>query len=168
MVENRARIEQRLRRMFVRAVAGVDDRRREMPREKVRRAGRRMAHHDRVGPHRDQRVQRVDERFAFRHAGALRRDRDGIRAEAFGGDLEADARARRRFKEQVHHHASAQCIEALERFVFERLEKLGAVQDRFDLGPSKLLNAEKAGFGVHVVVEVGCFSDRKRSVQKNR
>ena len=49
--------------------------------------------------------------------------------------------------------APAQCIETLERFVFERLEKLGAVEDRLDLGPSKLLNAEKAGFGVHVVVE---------------
>ena len=64
-IQNRARVEQRLRRMLMRAVAGIDDRRFQMPLQKVRRAGCRVAHDDRVRPHRRQRVQRVDQRFAL-------------------------------------------------------------------------------------------------------
>ena len=81
-VENRERIEQRLRRMLVRAVAGVDDRNRQIAREKMRRAGSRVAHHDRVGPHGAKRIQRIDQRFAFRNAGTRSGDGKDVGAQA--------------------------------------------------------------------------------------
>ena len=42
-IENRARVEQRLRGMLMRAVAGVDDRNFQVPLQKMRRAGGRSA-----------------------------------------------------------------------------------------------------------------------------
>ena len=64
-IQNGARVQQRLGGMLVRAVAGVDDRRGQVARQKMRRAGGRVAHHDGVRPHRAQRVQRVHQRFAL-------------------------------------------------------------------------------------------------------
>ncbi len=64
-VEDRAGIEQRLRRMLVRAIARVDNRNRQIARKKMRCAGSRVAHHDRIRPHGAKRVQGIHQRLAF-------------------------------------------------------------------------------------------------------
>ena len=68
-VENGQRIQQRLGRMFMRAIAGIDDGHRQIARQKVRCAGSRMPHDDGIRPHGAERVQRIDQRFAFGDAG---------------------------------------------------------------------------------------------------
>ena len=62
---NREGVEERLRRMLVRAVAGVDDRGRQPLGEHLRRAGMLVADDDHVRAHRHQVLGGVDERFAL-------------------------------------------------------------------------------------------------------
>ena len=59
------RVEQRLGRMLVRAVAGVDHRAVDLLRQQLDRAGRVMAHDQDVGPHGVERHRRVDQRLAL-------------------------------------------------------------------------------------------------------
>ncbi len=144
VVQNRQRVEQRLRRMLVRAVAGVDDRCRQIARQKMRRARSRVAHHDRVGMHGRQGVQRVHQRLALVDAGARRRDGDCIRAQPLGGDLEAGARARRGLEEQIHHHPAAQQVDFLQRLLLVRLKILGAVENGLDLAAIERLDSQQS------------------------
>ena len=68
-VANRQRIQQPLRRMLVRSIAGVDHRNVQMPRDKIRRAGRTMSHHQTIRLHRIQVENGVEQRLAFFQAG---------------------------------------------------------------------------------------------------
>ena len=63
--ENGAGVEQRLGRVLVHAIAGVNDGGGQVPRQEMRRPGSCVAHHDRVRPHRRQGVQSVHQRLAF-------------------------------------------------------------------------------------------------------
>ncbi len=65
---NRKRIEQRLCRMLVRAVAGVNDRGVGHARKMKRRARHRVTNHDAIGRHRFEISRRVQQRFAFGYA----------------------------------------------------------------------------------------------------
>ena len=142
------RIEQRLRGMLVRAVARVDDRNGQMARQKMRSAGCRVAHDNGVRPHRRQRVQRVHQGLALGDAGPGSGNRYGIGAQTLRRDLEAGARARGGFKEQVHHHAPAQNVRSLERLLRTRLKMLRPLQDRFDFCALQFFDSEQAG-GLH-------------------
>ena len=64
-VQNRQRVQQRLRRMFVRTVACIHNRYWQVARQEMRSTGSGVAHHNRIRAHRAQRIQRVDQRFAF-------------------------------------------------------------------------------------------------------
>ena len=59
------RVEQRLGRMLVLAVAGVDHRAVDLLRQQLDRAGGVMAHHDQVGVHGVERHRGVDQRLAL-------------------------------------------------------------------------------------------------------
>ena len=63
------RVEQRLRGMFVRAVAGVDHRAADLLAQQRHRARRRMPDDDDVGPHGVERRGGVDQRLALGHRG---------------------------------------------------------------------------------------------------
>ncbi len=65
-------VEQRLCRMLVRAVAGIDHRAVDLAREQFDRAGRVMPHHDDVGVHGVQRDGGIDQRLALAHRGRRR------------------------------------------------------------------------------------------------
>ena len=77
-VENSSRVQQRLRRMLMRPVARVDDRRLQMPLQKMRRTRCRVPHDDRVRAHGGQGIQSIDQRFSLGYAGRLGRNRDRI------------------------------------------------------------------------------------------
>ena len=66
VIAQREHVEQPLRRMLVRAVAGVDDVRLDALGEELRRARRAVANHDHVDPHRLEIPRRVDQRLALR------------------------------------------------------------------------------------------------------
>ena len=102
------RIQQSLRRMFVRAVARVDDRAVDFSREQVDRAGRGMAHDDDVRPHGVQRDRRVDQRLALLHAGIGDRHVHDVCAEPLSREFERRLRAGGRLEEQIDLRAPAQ------------------------------------------------------------
>src|SRR5262249_50409285 len=93
-------VEQALRRVFVGAVAGIDDAAIEVLRQQMRRAGHRMEDHGDVDAKGLDVLGRVDERLALADAGAGGREVDEIGAEEAGGSPEANARARRRLEEK--------------------------------------------------------------------
>ena len=92
------RVEQRLRRMLMRAVAGVDDCRSANFRELMRHAGARMADDDAVGRHRIEIQRRVEQRFAFRDTRRRNADIDGIRRKTFGGEFETECASASKFR----------------------------------------------------------------------
>ena len=140
-LQDRQRVEQRLRGVFVLPVSGVDHRRGKMPREEVRRTGRRVAHHDDVGIHRCQGVQRIDERLALGEARTERLDADRIGAEPLGGDFETRAGARRRLEEQVDDRPPAEGVELLARRY--RLEMPAAIEQTLDLSAIQVFDSQQ-------------------------
>ncbi len=72
VLADRERVEQRLRRVLVHAVAGVDDARPADARQQVAGAGRGVAQHDHVGRHRLDVQRGVGERLALEHARGRR------------------------------------------------------------------------------------------------
>ena len=95
------RVEQRLGRMLVRAVAGIDHRAIDLLRQQMHRARRMMAHDDDVGPHGVERRGRVDQGLALLHRGRADRHVHHVGAEALAGDLEGGLRAGRGLEEEV-------------------------------------------------------------------
>src|ERR1700674_5420071 len=110
----------------------------------MRRARRRVPHHDGVGAHGGQGVQCVHQGLALGDAGSGCADGNRVGAEAFGGNLETGAGAGGSFEKQVHDHLSAQRVEALERLVLEWLKIFSAGQNRFNFGPVKLFDSEQS------------------------
>ena len=106
---HRQDVEEALRRVFVRAVAGVDDRAVfEILRQKSRRAGAAVANDDRVDAHRQDVLGGVDERFAFRKTARRGGKLDDVGPEAASGEPEADASARRVFEKEVDDRFAVQ------------------------------------------------------------
>ncbi len=142
-IQNRARVEQSLRGMFMRPVAGVDDGSFHVALQEVGRPRGGVAHDNRVRAHGGEGIQSVDQGLAFGDAGGLGGDRYGVRAEALGGDFETGAGARGGFEEQVHHHASAQQIELAEALTWLGLKIARAIEDGLNLFPRQIVNAQQ-------------------------
>ena len=102
------RVEQRLGRMFVRAVAGVDDGAIDLARQQMHGAGLMVAHDDDVGPHGVEGDRGVDQRLALLHAGIADRHVHHVGAEALAGEFERGLRAGRGLEEQIDQRAAAQ------------------------------------------------------------
>ena len=103
---DREGVEQRLRRMLMRAVAGVDDRAVDLLRQQLDGAGRVMAHDDDVGPHGVERHRpcRSASRPSYtEEVGDVHVHHVG--AEPLAGHLERGLRARRGFEEEVDQRA---------------------------------------------------------------
>ena len=105
---DRQRIEQRLSRMLMRAVAGIDHRAIDLAGEKMHGAGLGMADDDEVRPHRIERDGGVDQRLALFQARGLHRHVHDVGAEPFAGELERRLRARRGFEEEIDQGPAAQ------------------------------------------------------------
>ena len=125
-------VEQRLGRMLVLAVAGVDDRGRRPARDQRGGPGVGRADHDRRRVIGRERLHGVLQRLALLDAGATGADRDDVGREPLGGQLEARAGARRRLVEEVDHGAPAQGRHLLDLSPGHLGEGLGPVQDALD------------------------------------
>ena len=88
-VADRQGVEQGLRGMLVRAVAGIEHGNFEALGDEFRRAGRSVANHDAIGAHGFERANRVDQRFALFQARGFGLQSHGIRAEAGRGGGES-------------------------------------------------------------------------------
>ena len=128
---DRERVEQGLRRVLVRAVAGVDDRAADPAGrgEPVRGARGAVPDDDGVGAHRLEGQRGVLEALALGHGRALGREVDDVGREPLGRHLERDPRAGRVLEEQVHDRAAAQGRQLLDRAVGDGGELGGRVED---------------------------------------
>ena len=98
-IANGKRVQQPLRRMLVRAVAGVDHGNFQVTRDKIGGTGRGMAHDKTIRFHGVQIVRGVKKRFAFFQAGGFGLKIHGVCAESRSGGAEAEACARGVFEE---------------------------------------------------------------------
>ncbi len=129
-VANRQRIEQRLRGMLVRAVAGVDHRQGQIPRHKIRRARGTMSHHDTIRLHRVERADGIEQRFPFFQARRFRLQIHLVRAQPRRRRGEADARARGRLEKRQRHGFPAQRRQFFQRMPLNFLKGFRLVQQK--------------------------------------
>ena len=127
------RIEQRLGRMLMRAVAGIDHRAVDLLGQQFDRAGGVMPHHENVGMHGVERHRGVDQRLALLHGGGVDRHVHDVGAEPLAGQFERGLGAGRGFEEQVDLGAAAQRGALLLDLAIEIDEFLGEVEEAYDL-----------------------------------
>ena len=137
------RIEERLGRVLMRAIAGIDDRAGDFPRQKMHRARRMVAHDENVGPHGVQGLRRVDQRLAFFHRGGGDRHVHNVRPEPLARDLERGLRAGGRLEEQVDLRAAAQHVFLLFDLAGDEDFLLRPVQQRQNMGRRQPLDAKE-------------------------
>ena len=137
------RVEQRLGRMLVRAVAGIDDGALDLLREQRDGAGGMVADDEQVRPHGVQRHRRVDQRLALLHRRGGDRHVHDVGAEALAGELEGGLRAGRGFEEEVDLRAAAQRRLLLLDLAADVDGGFGRIEEECDILGGKALDAEK-------------------------
>jgi len=142
-------------------VAGVDHvhmpaaaRAVDVLRDQERRAALGVAHDEHVGVHRDQVVDRVEQRFALRRGRRADVQVDHVGRQPLGGDLEGGARARRALEEQVEHRLAAQQRHLLDVAVGHADEGGGRVEDVVDQLARQPLDGEQVP-QLPVLVQLG-------------
>ena len=137
------RIEQRLGRVLVAAVAGIDHRAVDLLRQELDRAGRMMAHHEQVGPHGVQRHRRIDQGLALLHRRGADRHVHHVGAEPLAGKLEGALGPGRGFEEEIDQGAAAQIVAFLVDLPAELGGLFGQVEQRRDLGARKAFDSKQ-------------------------
>lgn len=122
---NRERVKQCLRRVLVLAIATVDHVGVHVLRQDARRALLLAAHDDEIAVHGIERLGGIGQGLALGGRRARSREVDDVTGKALAGDLEARARARRGFEEEVDDGAAAQGGELLDRAIVDLLEAPG-------------------------------------------
>src|SRR5205814_9566963 len=136
-------IEKTLSGMFVRAVAGVDHARFQLPRQKLRRAGGTVAQDENVGMHGLEIASGVFERFAFGQTRRCRGNVDHIGAQAVRGQLERGARARARFNEEVDQRFTAKRRDFFDLASADLFEGICGLENEIDLVRGKFAKPEQ-------------------------
>ena len=139
----RVDVQQRLGRVLVLAVAGVDDARRGPARDQLGGADVRGADHDQVRLVGGERLHRVLERLALLDGRAAGGEVDDVGGERLGGQLEARAGARGGLVEEVQDAPAAQRGDLLDLALGDLGEGLRAVEDALDAGPVEVLDGQQ-------------------------
>ena len=145
MAAHGERIQQRLCRMLVRPVAGVDHASLDPAGggQPVRSAGAAVPDHDAVGAHRLEGQRGVLETLALGHAGALRREVDDVGGEPLRCGLERDPSTGGVLEKQVHHRPSPQSRKLLDGAVGQLAHLLGSVKNEVRLVPVEIGGREE-------------------------
>ena len=122
------RVQQRLRRVLVGPVAGVDHAAAHPVRQPVRGAGGVVPDDDRVGAHRLQRQRGVLQALALGDAGALGGEVDHVGGQPLGRRLERDPGPGGVLEEEVHDRAAAQGRQLLDGAVGDAGQLVGGVE----------------------------------------
>ena len=137
------RVEQRLGRVLVGAIAGVDDGTADVPCQERHRTAVLMAHHQHVGVHGVERHRRVDQRLALLHGGTRDRHVDHVGAQALAGELEAGLGAGAALEEQVDLGEAPEQLQLLVGLAVERHEAVGPLEQIVDLVRLQTLDSEQ-------------------------
>ena len=148
----RVDVEQRLARVLVLAVAGVDDRGRGPAGDHLGGARVGVADDDRGGVVGGERRDRVLQRLALLDRGAGGLDRDEVGGEALGGEVEGARGAGARLVEERDDGAAAQGRHLLDVAAADLGEALGAIEDRLDFLARELLDREQV---LHRLTSIG-------------
>jgi hypothetical protein len=104
----------------------------QMRGDQMRRPGLRVTHDEHVGVHRDQVVDRVEQRLALGRGGNADVQVDHVGGQALRRDLERRSRARRVFEEQVENRLAAQQRNLLHLALGDRSERHRGVENPTD------------------------------------
>src|SRR5258708_5124680 len=132
-------IEQALRGVLVRPVAGVGDGDIERPRDEIHSARSGVAHDETIRLHGVESVSGVEQGLAFFQAGDFRLEVHGVGAQTRGGRAKADARARGIFEECEGDGLAAEGGEFFQRVTLNFLERLALIEKKSELVRGKRL-----------------------------
>ncbi len=138
MTQNGVCVEQRLRRVFVHAVSGIDDGNLQMSRHQQRRSRRGMANDHDIGTHRLQRIGGVEQRFSLLDARSAGEHQRGHRPHRLGRDFKRAAGPSRGLVKKQQHAFSAQ-----QRTRLERIHPSRQLQQRRDLLRVEMFNVQQ-------------------------
>ena len=162
------RIQQRLCRMFVLAVAGIENRAIDLARDQFHRTARSVPDHNRIRAHRVERDRRIDQRFALLHARLRSVHVDHVSAKPLACNFKAQQRAGGIFKERVDDRQAGQQIAVFARLPVQVDPLFGLVEEVQDLVAFQLANAQQ------VAVRIGQRTRRifpgksSRSLRRSR
>ena len=140
---DRQRIQQRLGRVFMLAVTGVQHRAVDLLGQQVHRAGMRVAHDQKVRVHRVQRQRGINQRLAFFDRACLHRHVHHIRTQPLARNLETRLGAGRVLEKHVDLRQPLQGFRAFHRLPVQVDIAVGQVQDRGDFGGVQRFDAQK-------------------------
>src|SRR5262249_26106825 len=140
---NRQRIEQRLGRMFVAAVAAVDHRAVHLLGEQIDSARVGVANDQHVRMHGIECHRRIDQRLALLDGARRRLHVDNVATQAFSGQFEGRTRAGRVLEKEIDKRATRQQVVLLFRTAIEGDIGLGEIEKGADLLPREPLDAKK-------------------------
>ena len=140
---HRVEVEQRLGRVLVLAVAGVDDVRARRLGDELRRADVRVPDHDHVRVVLGERQRRVLQRLALVDGRAGRAHGHRVGREPLGGEVEARERARRGFVEEVDDEPAAERRQLLDFAVERARDGGGGAEQPLDVVAVEVGDAEQ-------------------------
>ena len=140
---NGERVEQRLRRMFVGAVAGIDHGTVDLARQQFHRARGVVPDHQDIRVHGVQRHRRVHQRLALADRGRGHRHVHDVGAEPFSRQFERGLGAGRGLEEQVDLGAATQAGALFVDLAVELDIFLGKVEQAGNIGSGKPLYAQQ-------------------------
>ena len=141
------RVEECLRRVFVRPVACIEDGAGGLLGEERDRAAFIVAHDQQIGMHGVQGHRSVEQRLAFREGGGGHVHVHHIRAQPLARQLERALRAGGAFEKQIDLRAPAQGLDLLRTAAIEGDVILGQVEKRGDVGGRKAFDTEQISVG---------------------
>ena len=145
VVADGVHVQQALGRMGMAAVAGVDHRDAGLHvlRDQVRGPGLGVSHHEHVGIHRGEVVDRIEQRFAFAGRRHIHVEIDHIRRQALGGNFKRGAGAGRVFEKQIEHRLAAQDRHLLHLAIAHAHELVRRFQQGFNQILGQALGAQQ-------------------------
>ena len=136
-------VEQRLGRMLMRTIAGIDHRAINFARQEMDRASGVMADHNQIWPHGVQCHRRVDERLALFDRGRADRHVHDVGAKPFARELEGGLRPGRGLEEQIDLSAAAKRRLLLLDLTGDGDRLLRETQQDLDVRRRQALDAQK-------------------------
>ena len=135
--------KQRLGRVFMSAVTGVDHTALEMLGDKVLGSGGAVPHNDQIDLKRFDIFDRIEESFTFEQTARLRLHIDNVSTQALFGKFKRDPGTGTGFYEKVHNRHTAQSRNLFHSAFRNFFEFLRSIEDTDDLLGAQIIDTEQ-------------------------